>query len=166
MIGKFIKRGVKTGVAIAKFAANEVLERRDKKRSQPNAPMPANPESNAVEEEFAAVEVIDVQTLHADLNSDAPPVLLDCREFHEWEAGYISPCVHIPMNDLPERVAELDSSRATVVYCLHGLRSADVAAWLKGRGGFENVASLDGGIVAWYAEYNQDRIVVTRSEDH
>ena len=166
MISKFIKRGVKTGVAIAKFAANEVLERRDKSRSQPNAPMPANPESTTVEDDFVSVDVIDVQTLRANLEGDTPPVLLDCREFHEWEAGYISPCVHIPMNDLPERVSELDPNRPTVVYCLHGLRSADVAAWMKGRGGFADVASLDGGIVAWYAEYNQDRIVVTRSEDH
>ena len=166
MIRKLLKRGVKTGMAVAKFAANEVLERRDKSRSQPNAPMPANPESTSVDDDYAPVDVMDVQTLYADLKSDNPPLLLDCREHHEWEAGYISPCTHIPMNDLPERVGELDASRPTVVYCLHGLRSADVAAWLKGRGGFEQVASLDGGIVAWYAEYNQERIVVTRSEDH
>lgn len=166
MIGKLIKRGVKTGVAIAKLAVNEVSERRDKSRSQPNAPMPANPESTSVEEEFAPVDVVDVHQLSEMMDSETPPILLDCRELHEWEAGYISPCIHIPMNDLPERIDELAPAAPTVVYCLHGLRSADVAAWLQGKGGFSNVSSLDGGIVAWYAEFNQDRIVVTRSEDH
>lgn len=166
MIGKLIKRGVKTGVAIAKFAVNEVAERRDKGRSEPNAPMPANPESTGVDEDFAPVDIMDVHRLHELLGGENPPVLLDCREQHEWEAGYISPCVHIPMNELPNRLDELSAEATTVVYCLHGLRSADVAAWLKGKGGFQNVSSLDGGIVAWYAEYNQDRIVVTRSEDH
>ena len=32
--------------------------------------------------------------------------------------------------------------------------------------GFDDVRSMDGGIVSWYSDFDQARIVVTRSEDH
>lgn len=171
-IRSLIKGGIKLGVGAAKFAAQELEERLGRRR-EPHAHMPANPEppeepalENQIEEDAVRpVPVVDVKTLRQELDSQDPPLLLDCRELHEWQAGYIAGCKHIPMNSIPERLAELDPSRRTVVYCLHGIRSAQVAGWLQAARGFRDVASLDGGIVSWYSEFNQDRIVVTRSEE-
>lgn len=160
-----IGRVVRLGRGVARFVAKEVRERIDGAR--PTADQPANPErSNFESTQSDPVEVVDVKDLRAALDTDDAPVLLDCREEHEWEAGYIDGCVHIPMNDLPDRRAELDPGRRTIVYCLHGIRSAEVAAWLRDTCAFADVASMDGGIVSWYAEFKQERIVVTRSEDH
>ncbi len=162
-----IRRVFRLGRGLARFAINEVKERIDRRDQQPNAPMPANPGKEDLHQnaDLAPVGHIDAKALWPLLDEGAV-VLLDCRELHEWEAGYIDPCVHIPMNDLPERHGELDPARTTVVYCLHGMRSAEVAAWLAHEKGFADVRSLDGGIVAWYSEYDQQRIVVTRNEDH
>jgi rhodanese-related sulfurtransferase len=159
-----IRRAFRIGKGLAKLVAKEVRERR--KTEKPYERHEAAPEKATLDEPVTPVKALDVQEVFAQLNATEPPTLLDCREIHEWEAGYIGGCTHIPMDELKDRVGELDKSKPMIVYCLHGIRSAEVAAWLEQVHGFSDVGSLDGGIVAWYAEYNQERIVVTRSEDH
>lgn len=88
------------------------------------------------------------------LNAAQPPLLLDVRE--PWEAGLAriataGPQCLMPMGQVPERLAELDSSQSIVVYCHHGMRSLQVVAFLE-RQGFENVYNLAGGIEAWSVE--------------
>jgi rhodanese-related sulfurtransferase len=77
-------------------------------------------------------------------------VLLDVREPWERETASIEPSLHIPMNDVPDRVGEIPRDRDLVVYCHHGSRSAAVAGYLEGEG-FERVINLEGGIDAWSA---------------
>lgn len=74
--------------------------------------------------------------------------LLDVREPYELETARISGTVDIPMNDLPQRIQELDPEQHIIVVCHHGRRSANVAAWLQ-RQGFERVQSMRGGIDEW-----------------
>ena len=40
----------------------------------------------------------------------AAAVLLDCREDAEWAAGHIDGAVHIPMNEIPTRLADGSAS--------------------------------------------------------
>ena len=75
-------------------------------------------------------------------------VLLDVRESEEVALVRLDGSVHIPMGDIPGRVHELDPDADIVVYCHHGIRSANVAAFLKHRD-FASVANLSGGIDAW-----------------
>jgi rhodanese-related sulfurtransferase len=75
-------------------------------------------------------------------------VLLDVREPWERELAVIEPSLHIPMNDVPDRVAELPRDREIVVYCHGGTRSAMVAGFLEGQG-FSGVGNLHGGIDDW-----------------
>ena len=81
----------------------------------------------------------------------ARAVLLDCREDEEWAAGHIDGAVHVPMNEIPNRVTHdpgaLTPERQIVVVCKMGGRSAHVAGWLN-RNGFDAV-NLDGGMLAW-----------------
>lgn len=78
----------------------------------------------------------------------SPIVLLDVREEDERETAKIEPSLFIPMNEVPERLADLPKDREIVVYCHSGHRSAMVAGYLEGEG-FERVTNLDGGIDAW-----------------
>ena len=75
-------------------------------------------------------------------------LLLDVREPYERDLARIEPSQHIPMGEVPERVAELPRDRPIIVYCHGGGRSAMIAAYLEGQG-FEHVANLSGGIDAW-----------------
>ncbi len=80
-------------------------------------------------------------------------VLLDVREDGEWQAGHIRGAVHVPMNEVPDRLAYAPGSitpdTRVVVVCKVGSRSAHVAAWLIHNG--YDAANLDGGMLAWAA---------------
>lgn len=75
-------------------------------------------------------------------------LLLDVREAWELEIASVPGIVHIPMNEVPDRLAELDPKRETVVLCRSGGRSLQVARYLEAQG-FAAVANLTGGILAW-----------------
>jgi rhodanese-related sulfurtransferase len=75
--------------------------------------------------------------------------LLDVRE--DWEvqlAPVPADTLHIPMGQIPDRLAELDPARQTVVICKVGGRSLEVARFLSAQG-FSAVFNLMGGILAW-----------------
>jgi rhodanese-related sulfurtransferase len=76
--------------------------------------------------------------------------LIDVRADHEWEAGHIAGAEHIPLPDLPQRVAELDRDRPVVVYCRGGNRSSMGAAALADAG-FDAV-KMSEGVVGWSGE--------------
>ena len=75
-------------------------------------------------------------------------VLLDVREPYERELAVIEPSIHIPMQEVPERLAEVPRDRTVVVYCHSGVRSSMVAGYLEQQG-FRSVVNLGGGIDAW-----------------
>jgi len=82
-------------------------------------------------------------------------VLLDVREDAELKAASVKPegfaLVHIPMNEIPGRLGQLDPGRAVAVLCHHGARSLRVAMFLQANG-FDTVANIAGGIDAWSQE--------------
>lgn len=77
--------------------------------------------------------------------------LLDVREPHEFQYAHIAGSVLIPLNQIPQRLGELDPKQETVVICHHGMRSQQAANYLE-RSGFNNIANLKGGIDAWSCE--------------
>ena len=83
------------------------------------------------------------------------PVVLDVREPHELATASVRAgtfeLVTIPMNSVPQRLAELDPSRPLACLCHHGARSQRVAAFLQGSG-FASVVNIAGGIDAWAQE--------------
>jgi rhodanese-related sulfurtransferase len=77
------------------------------------------------------------------------PVLLDVREPVEHQIAHIEGSILMPMGDVPGRAfQELDPGAHIIAICHHGVRSMNVAVWLRNQG-FENAQSLRGGIEAW-----------------
>ena len=74
--------------------------------------------------------------------------LVDVRNPGEAQAGMIAHAVNIPVGQLPDRLAELDPTKPTVVYCAGGYRSSVAASLLRQRG-FADVSDLLGGYGAW-----------------
>ena len=75
-------------------------------------------------------------------------VFLDCRELWEYQTVHIEGTQHIPMQDIPARIQELDPEDHIVVICHHGVRSMNVTAWLRQQG-YEKSQSVAGGIDRW-----------------
>jgi len=79
-------------------------------------------------------------------------VLLDVREHDELAAAAVAEARHIPMREIPARIAELGPQDARiVVHCHHGGRSLRVASWLRQQG-FDQAQSMSGGIERWATE--------------
>jgi rhodanese-related sulfurtransferase len=76
--------------------------------------------------------------------------VLDVREGDEWVAGRIDGARHIPLAELPARVAELDAGRPVVAVCRSGHRSAAAAQYLA-RAGL-SAHNMDGGLQQWARE--------------
>ena len=98
-------------------------------------------------------EEIDVKGVRQLLDEEAEFLLLDCRNPDEREFAHIQKSEFIPMNELPNRVSELEPhrDRHIVVYCHHGGRSDMVCQWLRSQG-FSQVQNMLGGIDAWAVE--------------
>ncbi len=79
-----------------------------------------------------------------------PPVLVDCRELSEWNHCRIAGARHLPMSEIQTRFAELDPNVELIVYCHHGMRSQQVAAFLVRTGvrGRRESAGWDRRLVA------------------
>jgi NADPH-dependent 2,4-dienoyl-CoA reductase/sulfur reductase-like enzyme/peroxiredoxin family protein/rhodanese-related sulfurtransferase/TusA-related sulfurtransferase len=73
--------------------------------------------------------------------------LLDVRTREEVLAGAIPGAVHIPLNDLRERISELSSSKKYMIYCQAGLRGY-LAYRMLSQKGFK-ASNLDGGYKTW-----------------
>ena len=78
-------------------------------------------------------------------------LLLDVREHVELELAAVADARHIPMREVPARLAEIDRDTTVVVMCHGGGRSRRIAEFLLSNG-FDNVFNLKGGIDAWSTE--------------
>jgi rhodanese-related sulfurtransferase len=77
--------------------------------------------------------------------------LLDVRTAEELALAQLAGARHIPMSELPARLAELNPGEPVAVLCHHGVRSEMAARFLE-RNGFAAVCSVTGGIDAWSTE--------------
>ena len=77
-------------------------------------------------------------------------VLIDTREPHEYKEAHLEGGKLIPPALLADEIATAapDKSARTLIYCRSGNRSAIAAAQLETLG-YENVASVAGGILLW-----------------
>ncbi|AXC11092.1 Rhodanese-like domain protein [Acidisarcina polymorpha] len=96
---------------------------------------------------------ISTTELSSKISAGKPPdlVLLDVREPWEYATAKIEGSVLVPMGEIPGRLQEFDPEDHIVTICHAGVRSMNVAVWLRNQG-LEKVQSLRGGIDAWSRE--------------
>ncbi len=82
-------------------------------------------------------------------------VVLDVREYHEYDICNIEGSVLIPLGEITDRIDELNEDDEIIVHCHHGARSMKATQFLKDKG-FKNVKNLAGGIDAWAEKYDPD----------
>jgi sulfur-carrier protein adenylyltransferase/sulfurtransferase len=103
-----------------------------------------------IKEQIEEVDPKDVHELQQNRNGNGA-VIVDVREQHEFEAAHLPGAVHVPRGYLESRIegAVSDRSKRVVLYCATGQRSALAAHTLKELLGYEDVASMRGGITLW-----------------
>lgn len=78
-------------------------------------------------------------------------VILDVRTQEEYDEGHIEGAVLIPVQELADRLDELNKSDELLVYCRTGNRSSS-AIEILGEAGFSKVYHLSDGITSWISE--------------
>ncbi len=81
-------------------------------------------------------------------------LLIDVREPHEYAIAKIPGSELVPMRRVPSELQSLEAradEAVLVVYCHHGVRSLQVANWLREQG-VADCQSMAGGIEAWSLE--------------
>jgi hydroxyacylglutathione hydrolase len=73
--------------------------------------------------------------------------IIDVRAASEWAEGHVPGAMHIPLPDLPDRMAELPDG-PLILHCQGGSRSV-IAASLLLAAGRQDVTNLEGGYTAW-----------------
>lgn len=106
-----------------------------------------------LEQEMASIPEIDPAELKARLDRGDRLTIIDVREPHEWDIANLESLGArlIPMNELPERIDEIDRADEIVLQCRSGARSARVLEYMREQG-FERLHNLRGGINAWSEE--------------
>jgi adenylyltransferase/sulfurtransferase len=109
--------------------------------------VPDTPEEKNVRN---GIPQITVKEMKRRIDAGEDLYILDVREPYEYRISHLGGKL-IPMNDVPNRLAEIDRDREIIVHCLVGARSQRVAEYLK-QHGYSRVANLAGGILAWANE--------------
>jgi phage shock protein E len=90
---------------------------------------------------------IDVATA-ASVRGLSDVVMLDVRTPEEYAQGHIPGITLIPLDQLPNRLAEIPKDKTVIVTCHSGNRSNQAAQLLRQKG-YTNIHNMLGGITAW-----------------
>ena len=79
--------------------------------------------------------------------------VVDVRTLASFEQVHIPGAAHLPLEELEERIGELDGNKTIVFYCLSPNDAMSLqAAMLAYAAGFSQIAILSGGIQEWYSD--------------
>lgn len=94
-----------------------------------------------------AIPQLAVKELKRRIDAGEDVYILDVREPYEYQIANLGGKL-IPLNSLPQRLAEIDRDREVIVQCKSGGRSQLAAEFLR-QAGYPKVVNLAGGILAW-----------------
>ncbi|MCO6495356.1 MAG: hypothetical protein J5I91_06730 [Bacteroidetes bacterium] len=77
-------------------------------------------------------------------------ILIDTREFDERKLDFIENSIHIPLEDISDKIAELDRTKSYYIIGIDGYSSVAASSFLKSNG-FDSVKCID----ATYSEIQE-----------
>lgn len=110
-------------------------------------------ESDTIIRADGAVPAITVHDLKKKLDRKDDFVLIDVREKHEYDICFLPQAKLIPLGTVPARLSEFDPTKAYIVHCKMGGRSAQAVEIMRKAG--LNATNVTGGITAWAKEVDR-----------
>jgi len=103
---------------------------------------------------------INVKQLKEMLDNNNDFILLDVRtEMEVLTSSISSKAIHIPMDEIQNKLNELNKNKEIIIHCKSGKRSKKVCEYLINNQ-FNDVKNLSGGILAWSNEIDSTIIVL------
>jgi rhodanese-related sulfurtransferase len=99
-----------------------------------------------------AYQDLNAKQFYEMMQKEKDVIILDVRTPQEYQEGYISNAINIPVQILGQQLDKLKNfkDKKILVYCRSGHRSA-IASQILDRAGFKNVYNLKGGLFEWKA---------------
>lgn len=100
---------------------------------------------------MTSIQCVDVHTLKNLIDTCKTEIkIIDVRELHEWLEIRIPHTIHIPKDEISDKIKPVEPNQETPLYlhCRSGVRSQHAALTLLNLG-YTQVYSLEGGIIAW-----------------
>lgn len=94
------------------------------------------------------VKVITPDELKKNIEENQKKQYIDVRSIHEFNKRHIKPFKNIPLEELEQRIEELNPAKPVVVLCHSGMRGMTASRLLKKKG-FEHIENVSGGINAY-----------------
>jgi rhodanese-related sulfurtransferase len=91
---------------------------------------------------------IDVSEAKELIETDPSIVILDVRTDGEYHSEHIEGAINIPVDELEQRIGEMNPNTKLLVYCRTGNRST-IAAQTLLENGFTGFYHMQDGIEAW-----------------
>ena len=91
---------------------------------------------------------LEPEAAQAALQADPTLRILDVRTVPEHASHRLPGAVLVPLQELQQRLHELDAGANWLVHCEHGVRSRSACAFLEAQG-FTSIANLRGGLAHW-----------------
>lgn len=106
-----------------------------------------------IEEAKTRVKEISIPDFVKMLEKESELLILDVREYEEWEYGSIPTAIHLSRGTLERDIEAIipDKSILLVLFCSGGFRSILACDSLL-KMGYKHLLSLKGGYKAWLAE--------------
>lgn len=98
---------------------------------------------------FVTISALDANEL---IDSNQNIIILDVRTDTEFGEEHIEKAINIPVQELLDKIGELDKNSIILVYCRTGIISAQASEILADNG-FTNIYNMDSGISAWKNEH-------------
>ncbi len=97
------------------------------------------------------IEEVDPKEVHDLVENGNGAVIVDVREQHEFDESHLPGAKHVPRGHLESRIegSAPDKAQRVILYCASGNRSALAAHTMHDLLGYEDVASMRGGITLW-----------------
>lgn len=113
----------------------------------------ATPATSAKGANVAPADVAPADVLELTQRADGP-LLLDVRTLEEFASGHVPGAIHIPVDELAGRLAEIEPyrDRGVVTYCKSGRRAQAAVETLRDAG-FTNAIRMDGSMDRWLSEH-------------
>lgn len=111
-------------------------------------PAPTSPEAPTLPPAPMSYRDLDPHQAQAELQADPTLRILDVRTAPEFHSHRLPNATLIPVQELAQRLGELDPTANWLVHCEHGRRSL-TACDLLAKAGFLKLANLRGGLAYW-----------------
>lgn len=98
-----------------------------------------------------SIQYISATELKSELDNNKRLTILDIREPYECDICKID-AMQIPMAEVSDRLDEIPRNQTLVILCRSGKRAVAVANIMSTEHGYNNLAVLKGGILAWIEE--------------